>query len=148
MGIKLGVVVALGAPAVAVLLFEIVLNATSMFNHGNVNFPTRLDLYPALDRCHTRHAPGASLDQAQRNEQQLRLQPALVGSPVWHLQGSTRCWNAGMTIGLDQFRDPAELRIDRMLLQPLRGSEVRIRSATTSALEHRPRHELPQPGSV
>lgn len=35
MGIKLGVVAALGAPAVAVLTFEVLLNATSMFNHAN-----------------------------------------------------------------------------------------------------------------
>ena len=41
--IKLGVVAALGAPAVAVLLFEVLLNATSMFNHGNVRLPRRLD---------------------------------------------------------------------------------------------------------
>jgi len=39
MVIKLAVVVALGAPAVAVLLFEVLLNATSMFNHSNVRIP-------------------------------------------------------------------------------------------------------------
>ena len=43
MVIKLGVVAALGAPAIAVLIFEVLLNATSMFNHGNVSMPTRLD---------------------------------------------------------------------------------------------------------
>jgi hypothetical protein len=26
-----------------------------------------------------------------------------------------------MTLGIDRFRDPRELRLDRMLLQPLRG---------------------------
>src|SRR5579859_5243126 len=36
MVIKFTVVAALGAPAVAVLIFEVLLNATSMFNHGNV----------------------------------------------------------------------------------------------------------------
>jgi hypothetical protein len=39
MGIKLGVVAALGVPAVAVLVFEVLLNATSMFNHANVHIP-------------------------------------------------------------------------------------------------------------
>jgi hypothetical protein len=43
MGIKLGVVAALGTPAVAVLIFEVLLNATSMFNHGNIRLPERLD---------------------------------------------------------------------------------------------------------
>ncbi len=43
MGIKLALVVALGPPVVAVLLFEVLLNATAMFNHGNVRLPRALD---------------------------------------------------------------------------------------------------------
>src|SRR3990170_6855599 len=43
MVIKFTVVAALGAPALAVLIFEVLLNATSMFNHGNVRIPTGLD---------------------------------------------------------------------------------------------------------
>lgn len=43
MVIKLMVVVALGAPAVAVLVFEVLLNATAMFNHANLRLPERLD---------------------------------------------------------------------------------------------------------
>ncbi|MBR2813106.1 MAG: sterol desaturase family protein [Reyranella sp.] len=43
MAIKLGVVAALGAPTAAVLIFEVLLNATSMFNHGNVRLPAGLD---------------------------------------------------------------------------------------------------------
>ena len=43
MGIKLGVVAALGVPAVAVLIFEVLLNATSMFNHANVHIPENVD---------------------------------------------------------------------------------------------------------
>ncbi|MCK5275972.1 MAG: sterol desaturase family protein, partial [Alphaproteobacteria bacterium] len=39
MGIKFMVVVALGAPAAAVLVFEVLLNGTAMFNHGNVRIP-------------------------------------------------------------------------------------------------------------
>lgn len=40
---KIAIIVALGAPAVAVLLFEIVLNAAAMFNHANLRLPPRLD---------------------------------------------------------------------------------------------------------
>ena len=43
MAIKLAVVLVLGTPAVAVVLFEVLLNATSMFNHGNVRLPLALD---------------------------------------------------------------------------------------------------------
>ena len=37
LAIKMAAVVALGVPALAVLLFEVLLNATSMFNHSNVS---------------------------------------------------------------------------------------------------------------
>lgn len=43
--IKLGLVVTLGASALGVLIFEVALNATSMFNHGNLRLPLRLDRY-------------------------------------------------------------------------------------------------------
>src|SRR5207248_457013 len=41
--IKLAVVAALGASPIAVLIFEVLLNATTMFNHGNVRMPRGLD---------------------------------------------------------------------------------------------------------
>ena len=44
--IKLAVVAALGPPAVAVLIFEVVLNATAMFNHANVAIAERVDRAP------------------------------------------------------------------------------------------------------
>ena len=40
---KAAVVIALGAPVLAVLVFEIVLNGTSMFNHSNAKLPLGLD---------------------------------------------------------------------------------------------------------
>lgn len=43
MVIKLAVVVLIGAPPWAVLIFEVLLNATSMFNHSNVRIPERVE---------------------------------------------------------------------------------------------------------
>jgi len=43
MGIKVALIALLGPPVVGIVLFEILLNATSMFNHGNVRLPERLD---------------------------------------------------------------------------------------------------------
>jgi sterol desaturase/sphingolipid hydroxylase (fatty acid hydroxylase superfamily) len=40
---KAAVVIALGAPVLTVLVFEIVLNGSSMFNHSNVRLPLGLD---------------------------------------------------------------------------------------------------------
>ena len=43
MGIKFAVILLLGPPLVAVVIFEVLLNATSMFNHSNVRMPLGLD---------------------------------------------------------------------------------------------------------
>jgi sterol desaturase/sphingolipid hydroxylase (fatty acid hydroxylase superfamily) len=43
LGIKLAIIALVGAPALAVVIFEIVLNGTSMFNHANIAIPRRLD---------------------------------------------------------------------------------------------------------
>src|SRR5439155_23174119 len=43
MVIKVGVVAALGAPALAVLIFEVLLNATSMFNYSNIRLRAGFD---------------------------------------------------------------------------------------------------------
>ncbi|MEP3435819.1 MAG: sterol desaturase family protein [Hoeflea sp.] len=40
---KAAVIVALGAPPVAVLVFEIVLNGAAMFNHANIKLPKAVD---------------------------------------------------------------------------------------------------------
>ena len=41
--LKIGVVYALGPTAFAVILFEIILNGSAMFNHANMNLPPKLD---------------------------------------------------------------------------------------------------------
>jgi len=123
MAIKFGVVVALGAPPAAVLIFEVLLNATSMFNHGNVRLPQHLDqllrwlvVTPDMHRVHHSILPretnsnfGFNLPWWDRAFGTYRAQP--------------QAGHEGMTIGIEQFRDPRELRLDRMLLQPLRDDD-------------------------
>ena len=82
---KMAIVAVLGLPAVAVLAFEVILNATSLFNHGNVCLPRRGGPGAALVPGDARHAPRASLAPARGDRQQFRLQPALVGPPLRHL---------------------------------------------------------------
>lgn len=48
LGIKGATVAALGAPPVAVLVFEVALNATSLFNHANWRIPAALDAVTRL----------------------------------------------------------------------------------------------------
>ncbi len=83
MAIKLAIVAALGPPAIAVLLFEVILNATALFNHANINLPT------SVDRCHSGHAPRPPFGRPERNKLELRLQPAVVGSFARHLCRAT-----------------------------------------------------------
>lgn len=123
MVIKLMVVVALGAPAVAVLVFEVLLNATAMFNHANLRLPERLDrvlrlvlVTPDMHRVHHSVVPretnsnfGFNLAAWDRIFGTYRAQPA--------------AGHEAMTIGIGQFRDPRELRLDRMLTQPLRDDD-------------------------
>lgn len=124
MVLKLMVITALGVPAVAVLVFEVLLNATAMFNHSNVRIPTRFDrvlrlivVTPDMHRIHHSVVPKETNSNFGFN------------LPWWdRLFGTYRAEPAagqmGMTIGLDQFRDPAEQRLDRMLTQPFRdGSD-------------------------
>lgn len=120
MVIKLGTVAALGAPAVAVLIFEVLLNATAMFNHGNVRLPERADrllrwivVTPDMHRIH--HS--VVMREANSNFG--------FNLPWWdRLFGTYRpepaAGQEGMTIGIAQFRNPTELRLDRMLAQPFR----------------------------
>ena len=119
--IKMAVIVALGIPVVAVILFEVVLNVTSMFNHSNASMPAWLDrvlrfvvVTPDMHRVHhsilrreTDSNFGFNLPWWDRLFGTYRAQPE---------QGHT-----GMTIGIPMFRDPGELRIDRMLTQPFRN---------------------------
>jgi sterol desaturase/sphingolipid hydroxylase (fatty acid hydroxylase superfamily) len=122
MVIKFAAIIAIGAPPLAVLIFEVTLNATSMFNHGNIRLLPRLDtmlrwvvVTPEMHRVHH-----SILWRETNSNFGFNL-------PWWDwLFGTYRAQPAAghecMTVGIEKFRDPAELRIDRMLLQPLRDA--------------------------
>jgi len=119
---KMAVVVALGAPAIAVIAFEVLLNATAMFNHGNVRLPAGIDrvlrlavVTPDMHRVHhsvhrdeTDSNFGFNLSVWDRMFATYRAQP--------------RDGHEGMTIGLPIFRDPADRRLDKLLVQPFLGN--------------------------
>ena len=121
MGIKLAAVAALGPPAVAVLLFEVLLNATALFNHANINLPRPIDrvlrlivVTPDMHRVHH------SVNPIETNSN------FGFNLPWWdRLLGSYRAQPAkghhGMDIGIEQFRTRRDLWLDRMLVQPVRG---------------------------
>lgn len=121
MGIKLAVVAALGPPAVAVLLFEVILNATALFNHANIDLPRPVDrilrwivVTPDMHRVHH------SVDPSETNSNfgfNLPWWDRLLGTYVAQPEKGHK----GMEIGIEQFRTRRDLWLDRMLIQPLRG---------------------------
>jgi sterol desaturase/sphingolipid hydroxylase (fatty acid hydroxylase superfamily) len=121
MGLKLAVVAALGPPAVAVLVFEVLLNATSMFNHANLKLPLGLDrvlrwlvVTPDMHRVHHSIHPNETNSNFGFN---LPWWDRLLGT----YRAQPRDGHEAMTIGIEQFRTRGDLRLDRMLIQPLRG---------------------------
>ena len=124
--IKFGAIITLGVPALAVLVFEIGLNATSMFNHSNVRISATVDrvlrwivVTPDMHRVH---------HSILRRETDSNFG---FNFPWWdRLFGTYRPQPEGghdtMTLGLNHFRDPSELRLDRMLAQPFRATKPRV----------------------
>lgn len=120
MGIKLTVIVALGAPALSVLIFEVLLNATAMFNHSNVRMPGNVDrvlrwlvVTPDMHRVHHSILPQETNSNFGFNV------------PWWDRLFGTYAdqpahGHEGMTIGVGQFRTARDLWLDRLLWQPFR----------------------------
>jgi sterol desaturase/sphingolipid hydroxylase (fatty acid hydroxylase superfamily) len=116
--IKAAAITILGAPALAVILFEILLNGTAMFNHGNFFIPLKLDrvlrlgvVTPDMHRVHHSVFPSETNSNFGFN------------LPWWdRLMGTYRAQpmrgHDGMTIGLHQFRDPSRLTLLWMIVMP------------------------------
>jgi sterol desaturase/sphingolipid hydroxylase (fatty acid hydroxylase superfamily) len=123
LAIKMVAVAALGVPALAVLIFEVLLNATSMFNHGNVALPPRIEAiarwFVVTPQMHQVHH---SIERAETDSN------FGFNLPWWdRLFGTYRAEPAAgeqnMTIGLPIFRNVAELQIVRLLTQPFRKAD-------------------------
>ncbi|WP_448563869.1 sterol desaturase family protein [Trichothermofontia sp.] len=121
MGIKLATIVVLGPPALAVIMSEILLNATAMFNHSNVSLPRQLDrvlrrviVTPDMHRVHH-----SAIPQETNSNFGFNL-------PWWdYLFGTYRdrpvLGNQGMTIGLSDYQqDLRVIQLPWLLLLPFR----------------------------
>jgi sterol desaturase/sphingolipid hydroxylase (fatty acid hydroxylase superfamily) len=104
--IKCAVIAALGAPALAVLIFEVLLNATSMFNHSNVRISPGIDrvlrLFVVTPDMHRVHH---SVEDDETNSNfgfNLPWWDRLLGT----YRAQPRAGHEAMTIGIRTFRDP------------------------------------------
>ena len=120
--IKFATILLLGPPVIAVILFEIILNATAMFNHSNIGLPAGLDralrwflVTPDMHRVH--HS--VEDDEANSNFGfSLTWWDRLFGT----YRDQPRGGHQGMTIGIHKYRDTKDVSwLTGMLTLPFRG---------------------------
>ena len=123
MAIKLLLVIIIGPLAIAVLVFEILLNASAMFNHSNLKIPLGIDkvlrliiVTPDMHRVHHSVLPketnsnyGFFLPWWDRLFATYRDQP--------------QKGHEGMIIGINEFRETRDMRLDQLLIQPMQNGK-------------------------
>jgi len=120
--IKFATIVVLGPPVIAVILFEIILNMTAMFNHSNVKLPLVFDrvlrlflVTPDMHRVHH------SIEDDEANSNfgfSLPWWDRLFGT----YQDQPRAGHLNMTIGIHKFRDSKQVSwLPGMLMLPFKG---------------------------
>lgn len=123
MAIKSTAILILGIPAVTVIIFEIVLNATSMFNHSNIRIPEKwepwLRLVVVTPAQHVIHHSTEQRETDANFGFNLPWWDWMFGSYI----AEPRNGYDKMMIGLSEFRDSDEQRISRLLTQPFRDAE-------------------------
>ena len=120
--IKFAVIVLLGPPLAAVVIFEVLLNAMAMFNHSNVRLPLALDgilrrviVTPDMHRVHHSHLADETNSNFGFN---LSVWDRLFGTYL----AQPAAGHTGMVIGIDTFRDPAHcVKLSGILLMPFTG---------------------------
>ena len=120
--IKFATIVVLGPPVVAVVIFEVLLNATAMFNHSNVRMPAALDrvlrwlvVTPDMHRVH--HS--VEDDEANSNFGfNLPWWDRLFGT----YRDQPRAGHEAMTIGIHKYNTPRQVAwLPGMLVLPFIG---------------------------
>ena len=120
--IKSAAIAAIGAPALAVLVFEVVLNATTLFNHANASLPSWAERWmrwlvvtPDMHRVH--HS--VLYDESSSNFGfNLPWWDRLLGT----YRAQPRQRHDAMMFGVDAFRSPDDLRLDYLLIQPFQNT--------------------------
>jgi sterol desaturase/sphingolipid hydroxylase (fatty acid hydroxylase superfamily) len=119
--IKMLIVAALGVPPVTVVIFEVLLNATAMFNHGNIYIPTSADrilrLLIVTPDMHRVHHSVKSKETNSNYGFNFPWWDRLLGTYIAQPEDN----HLKMTIGLNQFRKSKYLQFHWLLIQPFVG---------------------------
>lgn len=120
LGVKAAAIIALGVPPLAVLVFEIVLNATSLYNHSNVRLPPSVERWLryliVTPEMHIIHHSAERTETDSNFGFNLSLWDRLFGT----FTAAPLAGYDGMKVGLETFRDAAEQRLDKLVTQPFR----------------------------
>jgi sterol desaturase/sphingolipid hydroxylase (fatty acid hydroxylase superfamily) len=123
MVIKVGVVIGLGIPPVAVVIFEVFLNVMAMFNHGNIYIPSGIDrvlrwlvVTPDMHRIHHSVLPQETYSNYGFN---ISLWDRLFGTYCHQPQNG----HDRMDIGIEIFRNTKFLNLHWLLIQPFLNSK-------------------------
>ena len=121
MGIKLALVALLGPPAVAVLLFEVLLSGAATFNHGNIRLPLSVDrvlrwflVTPDMHRVHHSVVPRETNSNFGFN---IPWWDRIFGT----YQDQPSSGHDGIQIGIDPVQERRPQSLLWMLLLPFRG---------------------------
>ncbi len=116
--LKIFIIVMLGAPLLAVILFEVILNLSSMFTHSNINLNAKLErilrwfiVTPDMHRIHH------SVRENETNSNfcfNLSLWDRIFGTYIHKPKDGQMT----MTIGLEHFRDPEYQKLKSLLFMP------------------------------
>jgi sterol desaturase/sphingolipid hydroxylase (fatty acid hydroxylase superfamily) len=122
MAIKIGLVLILGGPPVAVIVSEVLLNLTSMFNHSNIRIPSRIDsllrnfvVTPDMHRVHH------SVNPAEHNRN------FGFNFPWWDrlfgtYEAQPALGHTEMMLGIAGFDETTSVSVKDMLIQPFKAT--------------------------
>ena len=117
--VKFAAVLLIGVPVTALILFEIILNATAMFNHSNLKLPLGFDkilrqfiVTPDMHRVHHSVYPNETNSNYGFN---IPLWDRLFGSYI----AQPKDGHEQMEIGLYEFRSKKQQTLPALLKQPL-----------------------------
>ena len=120
MVLKLAAIVTLGPPVLAVLVFEVVLNGSALFNHANINLPQKVDallrLFIVTPDMHRVHHSVIRKETDSNFGFNLSIWDRICGT----YRAQPEKGHDGMCIGIESFREERDQWLDRLLWQPLR----------------------------
>lgn len=116
--IKFGLILALGIPPIAIIIFEIILNAMAMFNHANIKLPLMVDkilrilfVTPDMHRIHH-----SVVKKETNSNYGFNLS---IWDRIFKTYNQTAEKNTTeIDIGIESFREQKYLKIHQMLTIP------------------------------